>query len=81
VGLVESKKEGVHLISACQQAGFRHVIGTLWEVNDETCVDMARIVYEVMGHGGMTDESVCRGLHNATKELLNRWLVKELTSM
>ena len=30
--------ESIHLISACQLAGFRHVIGTLWEVNDESCV-------------------------------------------
>jgi len=26
--------EGLHLISACQLAGFRHVIGTLWVVRD-----------------------------------------------
>jgi tetratricopeptide (TPR) repeat protein len=66
--------ESIHLISACQLAGFRHVIGTLWEVNDESCVDMARITYEAMRDGGMTDESVCRGLHNATRELRDRWL-------
>jgi tetratricopeptide (TPR) repeat protein len=66
--------ESIHLISACQLAGFRHIIGTLWEVNDELCVDMARITYEGMRDGGMTDESVCRGLHNATRELRDRWL-------
>lgn len=53
--------EGIHLISACQLAGFRHVIGTLWEVNDEVCVDMARITYEIVRDGGMTDKSVCWG--------------------
>ena len=66
--------ESIHLISACQLAGFRHVIGTLWEVNDELCVDMARITYKGMRDGGMTDESVCRGLHNASKELRDRWI-------
>jgi tetratricopeptide (TPR) repeat protein len=66
--------ESIHLISAFQLAGFRHVIGTLWEVNDQLCLDMARITYEVMRDGGMTDESVCRGLHNATRELRDRWL-------
>ncbi|KAF7174243.1 hypothetical protein CNMCM6106_008368 [Aspergillus hiratsukae] len=35
--------ESIHLISAFQLAGFRHVIGTLWEVNDKLCVDMAKI--------------------------------------
>jgi hypothetical protein len=66
--------ESIHLISACQSAGYRHVIGTLWNVNDELCVDMARITYEGMRDGGMTDDSVCRGLHNATRKLRCRWL-------
>ncbi|KAF2804948.1 uncharacterized protein BDZ99DRAFT_511473 [Mytilinidion resinicola] len=66
--------ESIHLISACQLAGFRHVIGTLWEVNDESCVDMARFTYEGIRDGAMTDESVCLGLHKATRELRDRWL-------
>ncbi|KMU89188.1 hypothetical protein CIHG_07122 [Coccidioides immitis H538.4] len=28
--------EGIHLVSAFQPAGFRHVVGTLWEVSDIT---------------------------------------------
>ena len=66
--------ESLHLISACQLAGFRHVVGTLWKVNDEVCVDMARITYDGMSHGGMTDESICWGLHQATREIRDRWL-------
>ena len=66
--------ESIHLISACQLAGFRHVIGTLWEVNDESCMDMAKTTYDEIIHGGMTDESVCLGLHKATRNLRNRWL-------
>jgi hypothetical protein len=66
--------ESIHLINACQISGFRHAIGTLWEVNDQVCVDIARITYEGMRDGGMTDESVCRGLHNASRELRDRWL-------
>jgi tetratricopeptide (TPR) repeat protein len=66
--------ESIHLLSAFQLAGFRHVIGTLWNVNDELCVDMARITYETIRDGGLTDESVCRGLHKATVELRDRWL-------
>jgi tetratricopeptide (TPR) repeat protein len=66
--------ESIHLINVCQTSGFRHAIGTLWEVNDQVCVDMARITYEGMRDGGMTDESVCRGLHNASRELRDRWL-------
>ena len=66
--------ENIHLISGYQMAGFRHVIGTLWEVNDKTCVDMARITYDAIREGDMTDESVCRGLHSACRELRNQWL-------
>ncbi|KAL9122176.1 MAG: hypothetical protein Q9187_001266 [Circinaria calcarea] len=70
--------ESIHLISACQLAGFRHVIGTLWEVDDDLCKDMAKITYEEIKEGikdgRMTDESVCRGLHKATRELRDRWL-------
>jgi CHAT domain-containing protein len=65
--------ESVHLISGFQLAGFRHVIGTLWEVNDETCVHMAKLVYEGLQKGGLTDESVCLALHNATRVLRGRW--------
>ncbi|CAG9990918.1 unnamed protein product [Clonostachys byssicola] len=66
--------EGVHLMSAFQLAGFRHVIGTLWEVNDEDCVHMARITYEGIRNGGMTDESVSMGLHRASRTLRDQWL-------
>ncbi|KAI0487473.1 hypothetical protein F4859DRAFT_501872 [Xylaria cf. heliscus] len=67
--------ESVHFLSAFSLAGFWHVIGTLWEVEDETCVDMAKLTYKGIGSGEMTDESVCQGLHNATRELRDRWLI------
>ena len=66
--------ESIHLVSAYQLAGFRHVVGTLWEVNDETCVDIARMTYEGMRDKGMTDEAVCWGLHTAIREIRNRWV-------
>ncbi|KAI6764308.1 hypothetical protein HG530_008097 [Fusarium avenaceum] len=66
--------ESIHLISAFRLAGFRHVIGTLWEVHDEYCIDMARITYEEIRDGGMTDDSVCKGLHKASRELRKRCL-------
>ncbi|KAG2413389.1 hypothetical protein HFD88_002578 [Aspergillus terreus] len=72
--------ESIHLISGFQLAGFRHVIGTLWDVNDEICVDVARITYEKLrdrggcGWGLEADEALCRGLHEATRTLRERWL-------
>ena len=67
-----SLDESLHIASAFQLAGFRHVIGTLWDVNDEICVDMARTTYKVMGNAGMTDESVSLGLHHAMREARER---------
>ncbi|KAH0829397.1 hypothetical protein FOPE_10120 [Fonsecaea pedrosoi] len=66
--------ESIHLIGAFQLAGFRHVIGTLWEVIDDICVEMAKFTYDGMKEGRMTDDSVCRGLHIATTMLRDRWL-------
>ncbi|PQE14984.1 TPR domain-containing protein [Rutstroemia sp. NJR-2017a BBW] len=57
--------EEIHLVSACQLAGFRHVVGTLWEVSDEYCVGVARILYETIKNEGMTDRAVYKGLHRA----------------
>ncbi|KAL8369387.1 hypothetical protein RB599_010631 [Gaeumannomyces hyphopodioides] len=61
--------EGIHLISAMQLAGFRHVVGTLWEVSDEHCVDVAKVFYQTLRDEGMTDVTVCRGLHRAVRAL------------
>lgn len=37
-------------------------------------MEIARITYEGIRDGGTTDESVCQGLHNASRELRDRWL-------
>ncbi|KAM0228366.1 hypothetical protein ACHAPO_010807 [Fusarium lateritium] len=66
--------ESIHLISACQLAGFRHIVGTLWRVQDEHCVDVARITYETIKEEGMTDDAVCRGLHRAMRVMRDAWL-------
>ncbi|KFY28486.1 hypothetical protein V491_00438 [Pseudogymnoascus sp. VKM F-3775] len=60
--------EAIHLVNVCQLAGFRHVIGTLWTVSDMACVGVARRLYETI-RDEATDESVCRGLHFALREL------------
>lgn len=61
--------EGIHLMSACQLAGFQHVIGSLWEVSDEHCVAVATVVYQAILSSKMSDSSVSYGLHNAAKGL------------
>ncbi|KAF4774504.1 hypothetical protein HER10_EVM0000356 [Colletotrichum scovillei] len=66
LGLVD---EGIHLGYACQLAGFRHVVGTLWTVSDPFCVNVARKFYETIRSEGKTDAAVHRGLHLALGEL------------
>lgn len=63
--------EVIHLVSACQLAGFRHVVGTLWPVSDRCCITVAKCLYETLDKEGMTDQAVCRGLHKAVRELRN----------
>ncbi|KAF4443619.1 putative 30S ribosomal protein S17P-like protein [Fusarium austroafricanum] len=65
--------ESIRLISACQLAGFRHVIGTVWEVSDESCVEVSRIIYEAMRDELFTDKSVCWDLHMALRRLRDKW--------
>jgi len=66
--------EGLHPISAYQLAGFRHVIGTLWEVNDMACMEMATMTYEWMLDHDMSNESVSEGLHRAIRCLRHQWM-------
>ncbi|KAK7949325.1 uncharacterized protein PG986_010211 [Apiospora aurea] len=67
--------ENIHLISAFQLAGFRHVIGTLWNVDDDVCIDIAQITYEEIGKiRGLQDEAVSRGLHKAIRDQRDQWL-------
>jgi CHAT domain-containing protein len=71
--------EALHLIAAYQITGFRHVIGTLWEVNDKTCVEAANILYSCVQERNMTDDSVSEGLHRASIKLRERWVSDNTT--
>ncbi|KAF9774164.1 hypothetical protein IL306_007840 [Fusarium sp. DS 682] len=61
--------EGIHLVGAFHLTGFRHVIGTLWEVSDKHCVDIAEVFYQTLRDEGMNDLAVCKGLHRALRKL------------
>ncbi|VUC22327.1 unnamed protein product [Clonostachys rosea] len=66
--------ESLHLISGCQLAGYRHVIGTIWEVHDELCVEIARETYRELARSPIQDDAVCSALHQATMKMRNKWL-------
>ncbi|KAJ5328560.1 CHAT domain-containing protein [Penicillium brevicompactum] len=61
--------ESTHLINSCQLAGFRHVIGALWEVSDPHCVEVARLVYRTLKEDGLADMAVAKGLHIAIRSI------------
>ncbi|KAL3294475.1 TPR domain-containing protein [Colletotrichum asianum] len=61
--------ESIHLVSACQLAGFPHVVGSLWKIDDECSAEAAAEVYRTIVKDGWTDESVARGVHNAARLL------------
>ncbi|KAF5694457.1 hypothetical protein FDENT_1186 [Fusarium denticulatum] len=64
--------ESIHLVTAYQLAGFQHVVGTMWEVADEYCVDAARGVYQEMmsDYDGTIDGAkISLGVHKAVRHL------------
>ena len=78
VRVVKLIDESLHLMNACLLAGFRHVIGTMWKVDDSSCVEVARIAYEKILEAGMTDLSVASGLHFAIQHLRDKWVASTL---
>jgi hypothetical protein len=62
--------EAIHLASAFQLAGYRHVIGTLWRIGDWPAVDVADLIYSAIADGAGVAEAV----HGATRRMRERWL-------
>ncbi|MFI5671755.1 CHAT domain-containing protein [Streptomyces sp. NPDC051704] len=63
--------EAVHLTSAFQLAGFPHVIGTLWEIDDRIAVHIARAFYDGLktDSGAVDPDRSARALHAAVREV------------
>jgi tetratricopeptide (TPR) repeat protein len=66
--------EAIHLASAFQLAGYRHVIGTLWEVEDRSAATMADNFYSTLGDGpGLFDTTrSAAALHRAVRRARDR---------
>jgi CHAT domain-containing protein len=61
--------EVIHLASAFQLAGYRHVIGTLWPIDDQPAVDFAELVHPAIAAGG----DITTAVHTATRTLRDRY--------
>lgn len=66
--------ESIYLTSALQLAGFRHAIGTLYNVDDAVCVHVAREIYGALRENGLSDEAVSMGLHSCLRSLRDQWV-------
>jgi hypothetical protein len=66
--------EGIHLTSAFQLAGFPHVIGTLWEIDDALAVSVADNFYTALrGTDGALDTiQAAHALHHAVRALRDK---------
>jgi CHAT domain-containing protein len=59
--------EAIHLASAFQLAGYRHVIATLWPIGDQPAVDIATDVYTTLTT--TTDGDVAGAMHIAVRRM------------
>jgi tetratricopeptide (TPR) repeat protein len=66
IGGVQIPDEALTLAAALQYTGWRHVIGTLWSVLDETAADVATEVYTAIARNGeLRPERAAQALHAA----------------
>lgn len=61
--------EALHLTAAFQLAGFRHVVGTLWPIVDDTAVTLADTFYTTLGPD---PGRAAYALHDAVRALRTR---------
>ncbi|CAP62277.1 uncharacterized protein PODANS_5_12290, partial [Podospora anserina S mat+] len=73
----ETATDELHLAAAFQVAGFRHIIATLWDVDDQLCVDMTKKVYTSLETTELDDVSVRIALHCAVVALRDEWVQQE----
>ena len=66
--------EAIHLASAFQMAGFAHVIGTLWEIDDKIAVEIARAFYSTISYPDGTIDAghAAEALHHAIRAQRDR---------
>ncbi|WP_217130882.1 CHAT domain-containing protein [Streptomyces sp. AC558_RSS880] len=67
----ELADEAVHIVSAFQMAGFPHVVGSLWHVDDVIGAEVALSVYEELntGDGTLDVARTAEALHRAVRTL------------
>ncbi|GAB1513130.1 CHAT domain-containing protein [Actinophytocola sp. KF-1] len=62
--------EAIHLSSAFQLAGYRHVVGTLWPIADDLAEQLARAIYRDLA---ARPDAVATAVHRATVHMRQRY--------
>ena len=68
--------ESLHITAAFHLAGYRHVIGTLWSVNDHAAAELAEAFYTHLTHHGTTPpraDHAAHALHHAIRRQRTRY--------
>jgi CHAT domain-containing protein len=67
----ELADEAVHIVSAFQMAGFPHVVGSLWHVDDTIGARVAQDVYGALhtGNGRLDVARTAEALHTTVRAL------------
>ncbi|HTW02362.1 MAG TPA: CHAT domain-containing protein [Streptosporangiaceae bacterium] len=71
-GPVQLADEAVHITGAFHMAGYAHVIGTLWSVDDEIAAEVARDVYARLAAPGPDAARAALALHHAVRKVRER---------
>lgn len=74
--------EALHIVSAFQVVGFGHVIGSLWSVDDEISIEVARLFYKSLrdGNGQITNRAVAQALRGAIMSIRGHLTPREWAS-
>jgi CHAT domain-containing protein len=63
--------EAIHLASAFQLAGYRHVIATMWPIGDQPAVNIAARIYATLTTTSGSDAAGT--VHTIARLLRRRW--------
>lgn len=65
--------EALHLTTAFQLAGYRHVVGTLWAIVDQVAVEVSEGIYTILTTPGADAGRAPFAVHAATRALRDRF--------
>ncbi len=68
---IDLADEAIHLTTAFQLAGYPHVVGTLWEIDDALAVHVADTFYAALATGNNTIDTryAAQALHHAVRPI------------